>query len=110
MISTGVIGVFYLFAFVCDFLARYPADLKLDLPFAQPSPARHRPYPGASVSGWTSRPWSPCSVPTIWDRISSRAPSYPWTLIPALFVIVIVLAFNFAGDGLRDAADPYSRT
>ena len=35
---------------------------------------------------------------------------YPWTLIPALFVIAIVLAFNFAGDGLRDAADPYSRT
>jgi len=32
---------------------------------------------------------------------------YPWRLIPALFVIVSVLAFNFMGDGLRDAADPY---
>ena len=32
---------------------------------------------------------------------------YPWLLIPALFVIVTVLAFNFVGDGLRDAADPY---
>ena len=32
---------------------------------------------------------------------------YTWTLIPATFVIVIVLAFNFLGDGLRDAADPY---
>ena len=32
---------------------------------------------------------------------------YPWLMIPALFVIVAVLAFNFLGDGLRDAADPY---
>lgn len=33
----------------------------------------------------------------------------PWLLIPAVFVIVAILAFNFVGDGLRDAADPYSR-
>ena len=33
---------------------------------------------------------------------------YPWLLIPALFIIVAVLAFNFVGDGLRDAVDPYS--
>lgn len=33
----------------------------------------------------------------------------PWLLIPGLFVIVTVLAFNFVGDGLRDAADPYAR-
>lgn len=32
----------------------------------------------------------------------------PWLLIPALAVILTVLAFNFAGEGLRDAADPYS--
>ncbi|RIK44276.1 MAG: peptide ABC transporter permease [Chloroflexi bacterium] len=32
----------------------------------------------------------------------------PWRLIPALFVIGAVLLFNFVGDGLRDAADPYS--
>jgi peptide/nickel transport system permease protein len=32
---------------------------------------------------------------------------YPWLLWPAVAVIVIVLAFNFLGDGLRDAADPY---
>ena len=32
---------------------------------------------------------------------------YPWLMIPAGFVIVAVLAFNFLGDGLRDAADPY---
>lgn len=33
--------------------------------------------------------------------------NYPWMLFPALAVIMIVLAFNFLGDGLRDAADPY---
>ena len=33
--------------------------------------------------------------------------SYPWLLLPALVVIVIVLCFNFVGDGLRDSADPY---
>ena len=32
----------------------------------------------------------------------------PWLLIPAVFVIVTVLLFNFVGDGLRDAADPYA--
>ena len=32
----------------------------------------------------------------------------PWLMIPGLFVIVTVLAFNFVGDGLRDAADPYA--
>jgi peptide/nickel transport system permease protein len=34
--------------------------------------------------------------------------AHPWELYPALFVIIAVLAFNFLGDGLRDAADPYS--
>ncbi len=34
---------------------------------------------------------------------------YPWLMLPALAVIVAVLAFNFLGDGLRDAADPYAR-
>jgi len=32
---------------------------------------------------------------------------YPWLLLPVLPVLVTVLAFNFMGDGLRDAADPY---
>ena len=31
----------------------------------------------------------------------------PWLLIPTIPVMVIILAFNFLGDGLRDAADPY---
>jgi peptide/nickel transport system permease protein len=34
---------------------------------------------------------------------------HPWLFTPAAFVIVAVLAFNFLGDGLRDAADPYGR-
>lgn len=33
----------------------------------------------------------------------------PWLLLPGVFVIITVLAFNFVGDGLRDAADPYGR-
>ena len=32
----------------------------------------------------------------------------PWLLIPCLFVVLTVLLYNFLGDGLRDAADPYS--
>jgi len=31
----------------------------------------------------------------------------PWLLVPAIPVIIVILAFNFLGDGLRDAADPY---
>ena len=34
---------------------------------------------------------------------------YPWLLLPSVFVVVAVLSFNVIGDGLRDAADPYSR-
>lgn len=34
---------------------------------------------------------------------------YPWLLFPALPVVLVILAFNFMGDGLRDAADPYGR-
>ncbi|MCE2490197.1 MAG: ABC transporter permease, partial [Anaerolineae bacterium] len=33
----------------------------------------------------------------------------PWLLLPGLAVVISVLAFNFLGDGLRDAADPFSR-
>ena len=32
---------------------------------------------------------------------------HPWLFIPAGYVVITVLAFNFIGDGLRDAADPY---
>ncbi len=33
---------------------------------------------------------------------------HPWLMLPGVFVIIAVLAFNFIGDGLRDAADPYT--
>ena len=33
---------------------------------------------------------------------------YPWMLAPGLFIAVVVLAFNFFGDGLRDAVDPFA--
>ena len=32
----------------------------------------------------------------------------PWQMLPGLFVVLAVMAFNLLGDGLRDAADPYS--
>ena len=36
--------------------------------------------------------------------------NYQWYFIPAIFFIVLVMAFVFVGDGLRDAADPYGDT
>ena len=33
----------------------------------------------------------------------------PWLLLPGLAVVLAVLSFNFVGDGVRDAADPYAR-
>ena len=32
---------------------------------------------------------------------------YPWLMAPVIPIVIVVLAFNFLGDGLRDAADPY---
>jgi len=34
---------------------------------------------------------------------------HPWLFIPAFFVVISVLAFSLVGDGMRDAADPYSQ-
>ena len=33
---------------------------------------------------------------------------YPWLLIPGGFIVVSVLAFNFVGDAIRDAVDPFT--
>ncbi len=33
----------------------------------------------------------------------------PWLLAPGVTIVLAVLCFNFLGDGLRDAADPYAR-
>lgn len=35
--------------------------------------------------------------------------AYPWLLLPVLPIVLTVLCFNFLGDGLRDAADPYGK-
>ncbi|OYR08638.1 ABC transporter permease [Brucella grignonensis] len=51
---------------------------------------------------------------TSWGILLTEARSvsvivfYPWLLFPIIPVILVVLAFNFLGDGLRDVADPYS--
>lgn len=48
-----------------------------------------------------------------WGVLLQQAQNYqavsltPWLLLPGVFVIIAVLAFNLVGDGLRDAADPY---
>ena len=34
--------------------------------------------------------------------------NYPWKMIPAIFVVLAVMMYNSVGDGVRDAADPYS--
>ncbi len=34
--------------------------------------------------------------------------NYPWLMVPVVMILVTVLSFNFLGDGLRDAADPYA--
>ncbi len=34
--------------------------------------------------------------------------NYPWLLMPVVAIVITVLSFNFLGDGLRDAADPYA--
>ena len=33
---------------------------------------------------------------------------YPWVFSPAIVIVVVIHAFSFLGDGLRDAADPYT--
>ena len=50
---------------------------------------------------------------TSWGILLTEARSvsviafFPWLLFPMIPVILVILAFNFLGDGLRDAADPY---
>lgn len=51
---------------------------------------------------------------TSWGVLLSEAQNinavalYPWLMLPVVMVVLTVLAFNFFGDGLRDAADPYT--
>ena len=41
-------------------------------------------------------------------KVAPHYGSVPWLLISCLFVVLTVLLYNFLGDGLRAAADPYS--
>ena len=41
------------------------------------------------------------------QRITTLA-NAPWLLTPGLFIIIAILCFNFVGDGMRDAADPFA--
>ncbi len=51
---------------------------------------------------------------TSWGVLLSEAQNmnavalYPWLMLPVVMVVLTVLAFNFLGDGLRDAADPFA--
>jgi len=51
---------------------------------------------------------------TSWGQLLNAATNiggieqHPWMLIPGVFIVIGVLAFNFMGDALRDAVDPYS--
>lgn len=51
---------------------------------------------------------------TSWGVLLSDAQSVrvflqqPWLLLPAVFVMLTIISFNFVGDGLRDAADPFA--
>jgi len=53
---------------------------------------------------------------TSWGQLLNAATNisgieeHPWLLIPGAFIVVAVLAFNFMGDALRDAVDPFSIT
>ena len=51
---------------------------------------------------------------TSWGQLLNAATNisgleaHPWLLIPGCFIVIAVLAFNFLGDAIRDAVDPYS--
>jgi peptide/nickel transport system permease protein len=53
---------------------------------------------------------------TSWGLLLAQAQSidvltqYPWLLIPGLLIVLTVLAYNFLGDGIRDALDPRQRS
>jgi ABC-type dipeptide/oligopeptide/nickel transport system permease subunit len=50
-----------------------------------------------------------------WGLMVSQGKQYaymcPWLILaPGMAILIIVMAFNFLGDGLRDAIDPYMKT
>ena len=61
----------------------------------------------ASLASACARRRSPGACCCRTRRTCRRLGLAPWLLFAAVPVIVVILAFNFLGDGLRDAADPY---
>ncbi len=53
---------------------------------------------------------------TSWGLLLAQAQSvdvftlYPWLLLPGLAIVLVIMAFNFLGDGVRDALDPRQRS
>jgi peptide/nickel transport system permease protein len=53
---------------------------------------------------------------TSWGLLLAQAQNiqaltqFPWLLIPGVMIVLAVLAFNFLGDGIRDALDPRQRS
>ena len=76
-----------------------------------PDPGHPKHDPGRDVpqlpGGWVARPTISWGVMLQEAQNLQTVAQTPWLLWPVAFVIVAVLMFNFLGDGLRDAADPY---
>ena len=56
--------------------------------------------------------WSVCRPPFAWGLMVNMGRTYlynaPWlSLVPSAAIMLVVLAFNFLGDGLRDVLDPH---
>ncbi len=104
IVGVIVLAVFYIGCIFCEFIAPYDI-LKRFPQHVTATPQRVR---FLHVKGFSLR------APAVsWGVLLRQAQNmrtvaiFPWLLLPAVSVIVAVLAFNFLGDGLRDAADPY---
>ena len=53
---------------------------------------------------------------TSWGLLLAQAQSvdvftqFPWLLLPGLAIVLVIMAYNFLGDGVRDALDPRQRS
>ncbi len=83
--------------------------------FPDPQPDHHRGHPGLSRSWVCGQPPTPSSFfVTSWGSLllegQTAINAQPWMLLaPAICIALVVMAFTFLGDGLRDALDPRMR-